>query len=88
MAKSQPLKVATSSSKAKSAAKTIVRTGVEQLLQANPALLDRSPAVLYGSLEKCVETLQERRERYGFSYINLGGDVESTAPLVARLAES
>lgn len=57
-------------------------------LQANPALLDRSPAVLYGSLEQCVETLQERRERYGFSYINLGGDVESTAPLVARLAES
>ncbi|HEX2527831.1 MAG TPA: RNA polymerase sigma factor RpoD [Geminicoccus sp.] len=38
MAKSQPLKVATSSSRAKPAAKAIVRTGVEQLLQANLGL--------------------------------------------------
>ena len=55
-------------------------------LHADPALLERSPAVLCGSLEQCVEQLQERRERYGFSYINLGGDVRATAPLVARLA--
>jgi len=39
MAKSQPLKVATSLTKAKPGAKAaIVRTGVEQLLQANPGL--------------------------------------------------
>jgi probable F420-dependent oxidoreductase len=55
-------------------------------LHTNPALLEQSPAVLCGSLQQCVETLQERRERYGFSYVNLGGDVEATAPLVARLA--
>jgi len=55
-------------------------------LNADPALLERSPAVLCGTLEQCVEQLQERRERYGFSYINLGGDVRATAPLVARLA--
>ena len=55
-------------------------------LNADPALLARSPAVLCGSLEQCVEALQERRERYGFSYINLGNDVEGAAPLVARLA--
>jgi probable F420-dependent oxidoreductase len=55
-------------------------------LHTNPALLEQSPAVLCGSLQQCVETLQERRERYGFSYVNLGADVEATAPLVARLA--
>jgi probable F420-dependent oxidoreductase len=55
-------------------------------LNADSALLERSPAVLCGSLEQCVEALQERRERYGFTYINLGNDVEGTAPLVARLA--
>ncbi len=55
-------------------------------LQADPALLADSPAVLSGSVEQCVEGLQERRERYGFSCFNLGGDVEATAPLVARLA--
>ena len=38
MAKAQAVKVAVSSSKAKAATKTIVRTGVEQLLQANPGL--------------------------------------------------
>jgi probable F420-dependent oxidoreductase len=55
-------------------------------LQADPSLLDGSPAVLAGSLEQCVEALQERRERYGFSCFNLGGDIEATAAIVARLA--
>ena len=51
------------------------------------ALAD-SPAVLVGSVEACVERLLELRERYGFSYFNLGGDVDMVAPLVARLAGS
>lgn len=55
-------------------------------LHADPALLARSPAVLCGSLDQCVEALQETRERYGISYFNLGSDVAATAPLVARLA--
>ena len=55
-------------------------------LAADPDLVERSPAVLIGSVEECAERLQERRERYGFSYLNLGGDVENVAPLVARLA--
>jgi alkanesulfonate monooxygenase SsuD/methylene tetrahydromethanopterin reductase-like flavin-dependent oxidoreductase (luciferase family) len=53
---------------------------------ADPELLARSPAVLVGSVDECVEKLQERRERYGFCYLNLGGDVENVAPIVARLA--
>ena len=55
-------------------------------LAADPTLLATSPAVLVGSVEACVDVLRERRERYGFSYINLGSDIDSVAPIVARLA--
>jgi len=54
-------------------------------LNADPALLARSPAVLCGSLNQCVDALLEIRERYGISYFQLGSDVAATAPLVARL---
>ncbi|WP_157505544.1 RNA polymerase sigma factor RpoD [Geminicoccus roseus] len=64
MAKSQPLKVATSSSKSKAAAKTIVRTGVEQLLQANPAL------------RKLVQTA---REKGSISYDQLNNGLPASA---------
>jgi probable F420-dependent oxidoreductase len=57
-----------------------------RFLAADPDLLASSPAVLVGSVDDCVEKLQERRERYGFSYLSLGGDVENVAPIVARLA--
>jgi probable F420-dependent oxidoreductase len=53
---------------------------------ADPGLLEKSPAVLAGSVGQCVEAVQERRERFGISYVNLGGDVEAVAPIVARLA--
>jgi probable F420-dependent oxidoreductase len=56
------------------------------LMAAAPEVLAGSPAVLVGDLERCVDLLQERRERYGFSYLNLGADLDSLAPLVARLA--
>lgn len=56
------------------------------LLGVDPDLLEHSPAVLTGSVAACVETLQERRERYGFSYWHLGADIEAVAPIVARLA--
>jgi hypothetical protein len=46
-----------------------------------------SPAVLLGTVDEIVETLQERRERYGFSYIYILEPVmEAFAPVVARLA--
>src|SRR5215211_1886608 len=45
-----------------------------------------SPVVLIGSVDEIVETLQERRERYGFSYIVvLEPEVEAFAPVVERL---
>lgn len=45
------------------------------------------PNFLIGSVDGIVDTLQERRERYGFNYITIGGDnAEAFAPVVARLA--
>jgi probable F420-dependent oxidoreductase len=52
----------------------------------DPSLLERSPAVLSGSLEQCAERLQETRERFGISYLNLGGNLDAVAPIVQRLA--
>ncbi|MDQ6673491.1 MAG: TIGR03621 family F420-dependent LLM class oxidoreductase [Chloroflexota bacterium] len=57
-----------------------------ELLRADPKLMATSPTVLTGTVDQCIETLCERRERYGFSYLKLGSDVTSVAPIVARLA--
>lgn len=56
-----------------------------RLLAADPVLMETSPAVLIGDVEKCIDLLQERRERFGLSYLNLGRNVEAVAPIVARL---
>ncbi|MEA2523319.1 MAG: hypothetical protein QOG89_373 [Thermomicrobiales bacterium] len=46
-----------------------------------------SPLVLIGSVDEMVEHLQERRERYGFSYIVvIEPNLDRLAPVVARLA--
>jgi probable F420-dependent oxidoreductase len=46
-----------------------------------------SPHYLLGPVDQMVETLQQRRERYGFSYIAFSGDgFEALAPVVAKLA--
>lgn len=46
-----------------------------------------SPHALAGYLDEIVEQCQERRERYGISYVTVGLDaLESFAPVVARLA--
>ena len=55
-------------------------------LRADQRALADSPAVLIGSVEQCVELLLERRERYGTSAWHLGSDLETVAPIVARLA--
>ncbi len=45
------------------------------------------PNALFGSIDNICETLVERRERYGISYITVGGDnARAFAPVVARLA--
>jgi len=46
------------------------------------------PIALAGTAAEIAELLRERRERYGFSYVTLGGDVDNVAPLVARLSGS
>jgi len=56
------------------------------LLASDAMLARESPAVLVGSVEACADLLEERRARFGFSYIRLGGDPAAAAPLVARLS--
>jgi len=45
-----------------------------------------SPVALHGDLEACVDRLWELRERYGVSYLHLGGDLDGAALIVERLA--
>jgi hypothetical protein len=46
-----------------------------------------TPFALIGSAEQIAEDLRARRERWGFSYIIVGGgDVDAFAPVVAELA--
>jgi probable F420-dependent oxidoreductase len=55
-------------------------------LRADPEIFASSPAVLTGSVDRCVDLLVERREQLGISYIHLKADVETVAPIVTRLA--
>ena len=57
-----------------------------RFLKADPDLMASSPSVLVGSLEECVEKLEERRERFGFNYLKISAEPAMIAPLVARLA--
>jgi probable F420-dependent oxidoreductase len=61
-----------------SAIATNINLSAEQILDC--------PQILVGSAKQIVETLQERRDRYGISYITLFGDMEAFSPIVARLA--
>lgn len=71
-----------SAEQARAAIDTIAKT-----YSADPAAVEKSPAVLVGTLDQCVETLQERRERFGISYISfVFSEPGAVAPLVARLA--
>ncbi|MBO4208431.1 TIGR03621 family F420-dependent LLM class oxidoreductase [Micromonospora echinofusca] len=51
-----------------------------------PSALAASPCVLHGDVEECVAKLRALRDRYGVSYLHLGGNVDAAAPIVARLA--
>ena len=52
-----------------------------------PELVLESPHFLAGTTDQIVEQLQERRERYGFSYVIFsGGSQEAMLPVVAKLA--
>ena len=46
-----------------------------------------TPYLLVGTVEEICETLRERRERYGISYLTVfERDMEAFAPVVTRLA--
>ena len=76
-------RIETSSSRAREAVSSLAATS-----DTDPRLLVGSPAVLAGSVDQCVEALQASRERFGISYVNVGGDLEAAAPIVRRLAGS
>jgi len=65
------------------------RTVAEQLasrFSVPPELLLESPYVLAGTVEEICETVRQRRERYGISYLTVfDRDLEAFAPVVARL---
>jgi hypothetical protein len=59
--------------------------------EVEPAVLADSPSVLVGTAQQCIDTLQERRERFGFSYLQLDAgfapaDLAPLAPVVSALA--
>jgi probable F420-dependent oxidoreductase len=67
------------------------RAGVGERLSArfgaSGADVLRSPVVLVGSVSQIVDTLLERRDHWGYSYVALQGDqVDAFAPVVAELA--
>ena len=52
-----------------------------------PAQLQAAPVALCGTVDEVCAQLEERRERFGLSYIVLHeGEFESFAPVIARLA--
>jgi len=53
-------------------------TGADEVL--------RHPHLLVGSVASICETLRERRERFGISYVVIQRDMEAFAPVVAELA--
>ena len=60
---------------------------VAGLLNVEPALLLEHPNALFGPAEAIADRLLERRETYGVNYVTVQqGELESFAPVVARLA--
>ena len=49
-------------------------------LAVDPELVANSPSVLIGSVDDCADLLEERRERYGFSYLRLSDEIDTVAP--------
>ncbi|MFM7828615.1 MAG: TIGR03621 family F420-dependent LLM class oxidoreductase, partial [Actinomycetota bacterium] len=61
--------------------------GTANMFKVAPELVANSPFALMGPPTKIAEDLLARRDRWGFSYIIVGGeDVESFAPVIKILA--
>lgn len=60
---------------------------LSQVVGFPPEQVAESPVTLFGTEDEIVETLQKRREEYGYSYWVLHeAEIESFSPVVARLA--
>ncbi len=61
--------------------------GMAELFGADPDQIADSPLLLAGTVDQIVETLTERRERWGFNYVVVqpGDDPNAFAPVVAAL---
>jgi probable F420-dependent oxidoreductase len=61
--------------------------GIAGAIGVDRSMVETTPFALIGTPSQLVDDLRERREKWGFSYIIVGGaDVESFAPVVAELA--
>jgi probable F420-dependent oxidoreductase len=64
-----------------------VTESFSSMLGVPRSFMEESPFALVGTTDQMIDDLLARRERWGFSYIIVGGeDVESFAPVVAALA--
>jgi probable F420-dependent oxidoreductase len=60
---------------------------LSQFTGAPADVIESSPFALVGPVDKIIDDLRERRERWGFSYVIVGqNEIESFAPVVAALA--
>lgn len=63
-----------------------VRGQFAELFGLTPEQIADHPHCLIGSIDECVETIQQRHETYGINYVTFGGAViDDVAEIVARL---
>jgi len=61
--------------------------GLASMLSVTPEQVAGSPIALVGTADQIIETLRQRREEFGFSYIVVHeAEMEALAPVVATLA--
>jgi probable F420-dependent oxidoreductase len=61
--------------------------GLAAMLSVTAEQVEESPIALVGTTDQIIETLQQRRERFGFSYVVVHeAEMEAFAPVVAALA--
>ena len=60
---------------------------LSDVLSVTPEQIEGSPVAMIGSTDQIIESLRERREQFGFSYIVVHeAEMEAFAPVVAALS--
>ncbi|HZQ37632.1 MAG TPA: LLM class F420-dependent oxidoreductase, partial [Dehalococcoidia bacterium] len=68
---------------------SVAAAQAERLPGLTPDEILESPYLLIGTVDEMVETLRQRRQRFGISYyVVFEAAIEAFAPVVARLAGS